>query len=206
MSLENIDEIIKKYSDDLLRMGKAYGGEAPESYTTPSEKENEESSVVAASNSDEEENTKEPPETAEIQPSEAVVGDESASVDTEPAVKPPAVAFPEGDADSSATFTAVVFSGEGTYPVEGARVVVYRGDKIYAFLVTDNNGTTKKVKLPAFAKENSLEEENPEQSIEYFADVFAEGFISQKSLLVSSVGGSDILLRVLMVPEGEKVD
>lgn len=205
MSLESIDEIIKKYSEELVKMGRIYGGEAEEASLTPSKTEAEETLKEVITDSDKEEKTAKGAEMAakseEISESEAV----NTSEDAETAVKPPAVNFPEGDADSFASFSAVVFSAEGAYPVEGARIVVYRGDNIYAFVESDENGATKKVRLPAFAQENALEEDNPEQSIDYFADVFAEGFISQKGLLVSSVGGSEILLRVLMVPEEERI-
>lgn len=205
MNTEDFDDIIKKYTQTLEMMGQTYGGEAEKVVETPPKTENEETLENEASYSPEEENAAPEAEIDETPTENEDVSAENENIDTEPAVNEPATESAQSEATSFASFTAVIFSGEGAYPVEGARVVVYRDDNIYAFLETDENGTTKKVRLPAFEMENSLESENPDQSIDYFADVFAEGFTSQKGLLVSSVGGSEILLRVLMVPEDERI-
>lgn len=205
ISIENLDEIIKKYTESLVNMGQLYGGEAPKDDLTPPKTKNESIKEETATSSGEEEK---PLISAETEKNE---GENTASditvedVNTEPAVSPPAVDFPEGEATSFAPFVAAVFSGEEAYPVEGARVVVYRGDNIYAFLTTDENGRTDRARLPAFPEGNSLESDNPDRSIDYSADVFAEGFITKKGLLVSAVGGSDILLKVIMIPEGERI-
>ena len=205
MNKESFDDIIKKYTEALEIMGQTYGGEAERKAESPLEEGNEKTSEETATDLQKEENGANEPKNAQITAGNSEVGDESADVNTEPAVNEPAVENLQSEATSSATFSAVVFSGEGAYPVEGARIVIYRGDDIYAFLQSDENGRTKTVQLPAFSKENSLEPDNPEGNIDYFADVFAEGFIPQKGLLVSSVGGSEILLRVLMVPEEERI-
>ncbi len=205
MNKETFDDIIKKYAEELETMGQTYGGEVKGVVETPSKTENEETLKESTSVSKEEENTENEPETAQIPPENDETGDESADVNTDPAVNEPAAENAQSEATSFASFSAVVFSGEGAYPVEGARLVVYRDDNIYAFLQSDENGRTKTVQLPAFSKENSLEPDNPESNIDYFADVFAEGFTSQKGLLVSSVGGSEILLRVLLVPDEERI-
>lgn len=205
MKEESFDDIIKKYTEELELMGQTYGGEDVKETVTPPKTENEAASEEVATDSEEEENTANEPETAQITAENGEIGDESADVNTDPAVNEPAKENAQSEATSFADFSAVVFSGEGAYPVEGARVVVYRDDNIYAFLQSDENGRTKKVQLPAFDKENTLTPDNPESNIDYFADVFAEGFIAQKGLLVSSVGGSEILLRVLLVPEEERI-
>ena len=205
MLSENLDDIIKKYTEELEMMGRVYGGEFEKTVEKPPKTENEEISTEVTTESNEDNNAvKEaemPPETAKNEETEV----ESGGIDTEPAVNEPATENVQSEAVSSADFTAVVYSGEGAYPVEGARIVVYRGDSIYAFLQSDKNGRTKTVRLPAFSEESSLTPDNPESNIDYSADVFAEGFIAQKGLLVSSVGGSEILLKVLLVPEGERV-
>ena len=105
-----------------------------------------------------------------------------------------------------ATFRARVFSGNSAFAVENAKVSVHIGDELYAFLVTDKNGETITVKLESFPEENSLEPLSEDQSLEYAADVSADGFITQKNLLVSAVGGSDIVLNVQLVPESEGVN
>ena len=203
ISIEDIDEMIKKYSQSLVEMGLIYGGEAEKSGVTVSKTENKAASEETTSSSKESENTQKEPETATETAKNTTI--EVEDVNTDPAVSPPSVDFPEGEANSSATFSAAVFSGAEAYPVANARVVVYRGDNIYAFVTTDENGKTKAVRLPAFDESNSLESDNPRRSIDYSADVFAEGFITQKGLLVSAVGGSDIILNVLMIPEEERI-
>lgn len=198
--------MIKKYTESLVNMGLIYGGEAKEEVEASSNKQNENVAQEATTTSSPEE--EKPLEMAETEQNEAENSNSSIAIEdvnTEPAASPPVVEFPQGEATSFATFAATIFSGEGTYPVADAKIVVYRGDNIYAFVTTDENGRTKTVRLPAFEKENSLESDNPNRSIDYFADIFAEGFIAQKGLLVSAVGGSDILLNVLMIPEEERI-
>ena len=200
--------MIKKYTRELEIMGRAYGGEAEEMPLTslkieaesvleevtsyPKTTENDENALKTVAEPLENDQSKE--ETAideEINENEA---DEEASEKEA-----------ESNMTSKAIFSAAVFSGDYTYPVEGARIVIYREDNIYAFLETDVNGATKRITLPSFEKENSLEPDNPDRSVDYFADVFAEGFTPQKGLLVSAVGGSDVFLKVLMVPESERI-
>ncbi len=200
---DNLDENIKKYSEALVEMGQTYGGEVPLERERGAEKapktDSEESSEKPTNDSPAEEEVAKPAKMDEEPPK----SDDSEDIDTTPAVKEPSVTFPQGEATSSATFLARVFTAENAYPIEGAKIVVYRGDNIYAFLETDSEGKTKTVRLPAFKESNSLEEDSQYQSIDYSADAFAEGFKAQKGLLVSSVGGSDIVLNVLMIPEGE---
>ncbi len=203
ISIEDIDEMIKKYSQSLVEMGLIYGGEVTKDTPALSKTENKTVSSEVTSSPKEAENTQKELEIATETARNTSI--EVEDVNTDPAVSPPSVDFPEGEANSSAVFSAAVFSGAEAYPVANARVVVYRGDNIYAFVTTDENGKTKSVRLPAFDESNSLESDNPRRSIDYFADVFAEGFITQKSLLVSAVGGSDILLNVLMIPEEERI-
>ena len=205
MLAENLDDIIKKYTEELEQMGTVYGGEIEKDVEKAPKTENKEILTDVTTESKKDNNVVNEPETAQKTAKNEELEVDSAEIDTEPAVNEPAPENMQNEASSTADFTAVVFSGEGAYPVEGARIVVYRGDSIYAFLQSDKNGRTKTVKLPAFSEENSLTPDNPESNIDYFADVFAEGFIAQKGLLVSSVGGSEILLKVLLVPEGERV-
>lgn len=203
--MENLDDIIKKYSQALEEMGQAYGGEAERTTQMPSETENEETSEIKASYPSQTENTVKEAKSDETDTNTGEAEAQAADVNTEPAVKEPVTESAQSEPTSLASFSAAVFAGEEAFPVEGARVVVYRGDDVFALLETDINGATERVTLPAFQKENSLEAENPEQSIDYYADVFAEGFTAQKGLLVSAVGSSDIFLRVLMVPEKERI-
>ena len=188
-------------------MGQTYGGEVPiefkNSVESGSKPDSDEPFEETTTESLKAKNTPKPAKTATEELKNTPSEDETADENALTLTKEPQVLLPEGEADSSATFSARVFTAEGAYPIEGAKVVVYRGDNIYAFIETDSEGRTKAVRLPAFAEENSLEEDNPLKSIDYFADVFAAGFVTQKALLVSAVGGSDITLDVLMVPDKE---
>lgn len=208
MNTESLDEIIKKYSLDLEQMGYVYGGEAPPvSVDTPEPPSNSASEETSESESTDlktfENNAKESV-TEEIKPPEAEPVPEEEPVNTEPAAEPSSAGFSKEEATSFADFFARIQSGNGTYPVIGAKVVVYRDDNIYAFVESDENGITKKVRLPAFPESNSLKSENKNQSLDYYADVFAEGFITKKGLLISAVGGSEIVLDVLLTPQGER--
>lgn len=183
-------------------MGSIYGGEAEKK--APSNEPESENEVSSSKESNEPQKEENAENEADLQEKTAKnTPSEEENAFAQEVATAPSVILPEGEATSSATFFARVFTGENTYPVAGARVVIYRGDNIYAFLETDKNGRTKSVKLPAFSESNSLEPENENQSIAYNADIFASGFTSQKGLLVSAVGGSEIVLNVLLVPEEE---
>ncbi len=108
--------------------------------------------------------------------------------------------------ENFAYFTARISTGTNAFPVENAKVLVIKDDKLFTFLSTDSNGLTKKVKLPSYPEINSFEPESTEQYVEYTAEVYAEGFSPKKNLLVSAVGGSDIVLDVQMTPLDERVN
>ena len=196
--------MIKKYTRELELMGKNYGGEAEEIPVTPLKTENKGISQEATLYPEIAQNSENALETDAEPPENDQTEDESADAE-ELYVDEGSDEASESAMTSTAGFSAAVFSGDYTYPVEGARIVIYREDNIHAFLETDANGTTKKITLPSFEKENSLEADNPDRSVDYFADVFAEGFVTQKGLLVSAVGGSEIFLKVIMVPESERI-
>lgn len=203
MMTDDIDEMIKRYSEKLQQMGDAYGGEVTsEIVSEGAVSENEETSQKMTTEPKKDENPIFDNETTKQEAKKEESEGENAEQKQEEAA-PPVVAFPEGEATSSADFFARVFTGEGAYPVASARVIVYRGDNIYAFLETDSEGSTKRVKLPAFRESNSLDPDSENRSLEYLADVFASGFTAQKGLVVSAVGGSELVLNVLLVPEEE---
>ncbi|MBQ8504451.1 MAG: hypothetical protein IJ491_09295 [Clostridia bacterium] len=110
------------------------------------------------------------------------------------------------DPDNFSTFLARVFTGGGAFAVPEAKVVIYRGDVLHSFLTTDESGETKQIKLEAYPEENSLEPLSDEQRLNYSADVFADGFTARKGLLVSAVGGADIILNVELIPESEGIN
>ena len=104
-----------------------------------------------------------------------------------------------------ATFSARVFTGNNAYPVENAKVLVVKDDKLYTFLTTDRDGATKKVRLPAFPESNSLDPDSENQRVNYTGEVYATGFTPKKGLLISAVGGSDVVLDVQMTPMSAEV-
>lgn len=99
-----------------------------------------------------------------------------------------------------ALFSAGIFTASGAYGIPDARIEIYRDGKLHRFLITDSSGNTEKVKLEAYPKENSLEPEGENKALDYYADVSAPGFAPRKGLLVSAVGGSEILLSLQLTP------
>lgn len=118
----------------------------------------------------------------------------------------PSEEIPLADPENFAYFSAKVFSGNQAYPVANAKVSVYLDGKLHIFLITDENGETKRVKLQSFPATNAFIPENTQQVLDYTAEIHAEGFATEKNLLVSAVGGSDILLTAEMTPLSERID
>jgi len=184
----NLDEMIKLYSDELMSYAKEHNSESLVIKNTP--KENTQS--YEAVQSEEEEGNEELPQEKE---------EEKTQEKGEPLRELPS----EEDMESFATFKGRVLTGFGAFPVENAKVILYRNNVIYAFLVTDKSGETPVIKIEAFPEKNSLEPLSDEQRTDYTADVYAEGFNEKKNLLVSAVGGSDIVLDVELTPESEAI-
>ena len=114
--------------------------------------------------------------------------------------------LPLANPENFALFTAKVYSGNQAYAVPNAKISIYLDNTLHAFLITDENGTTKQIKLQSYPALNNFIPESDQQTIDYSADVFAEGFIEKKGLLVSVVGGSDILLNTELTPLSERID
>lgn len=186
----NLDEMIKSYSDELMNYAKAHNSESlvikreppriaePEPETTPEERKAISEEV--------------PPVNEETESEES----EETELKEIPA---------EEDMENFATFKGRVFTGFGAFPVENAKVIVYKNDVLYAFLVTDKSGETPTIKIESFPEKNSLEPLSDEQRTDYSADVYADGFTERKNLLVSAVGGSDVVLDVELTPESEAI-
>lgn len=105
----------------------------------------------------------------------------------------------------TASFFASVRSGEGAFPVPNAKVIIRKGNEIFSFLVTDENGNTPTVTLPAYPERDSLSSETARET-EYCADVYAEGFQEKRELTVSASGGAEIVLNVLLTPNEERTE
>lgn len=196
------ENMIKRYSEELLKMNRE------KTLPDPSAEMLEPvfAEAAAEENADDEETDR---ETAETMTDEGrqdisdIPGIENADFFEENADSFPPFTLEEPE--NFAYFTARVFTGNNAYPIENARVIVIKDDKLFTFLSTDSDGMTKRVKLPSYPEINSLEPESNEQYVEYSAEVYAQGFTPKKDLLVSAVGGSDIVLDVQMTPLDERV-
>lgn len=188
----NLDEMIKSYSDELMNYARAH---------------NSESLVLKSSPSEGAEET--PEETAEV-PTEAAAEVYEAPAESDIAEEKEMAAAreipSEEDMENYALFKGRVFTGFGAFPVEDAKVILYRNDVLYAFLTTDKSGETPTIRIEAFPEGNSLEPLSDEQRVDYSADVYADGFNEKKNLLVSAVGGSEVVLDVELTPESEAID
>ena len=111
----------------------------------------------------------------------------------------------EEEMTGTASFFATVRTGGGAYPVENAKIIIGREDTVVSFLVTDENGDTPKVTLPAYPESDSLSYETAKE-VMYYADVYATGFQEKKNLPVSAVGGAEIVLNVELVPNEERME
>ncbi len=176
MDKSTLESIIKEYSNELLSLS------SQSSLPTPTQIEPR----------------AETPEIISFEPLSEEVSEKSDTVaDTEEE------SFT--DEEGTALFRARVFSGNSVYPIKNAAVKIYKNNTLVRFLTTDENGNTKSVSLPSYPERNSLDADSEKQSLDYFADVFADGFSPAEKLLVSAVGGSEIILNVSLVPLSEEV-
>lgn len=190
----SLEEMIKSYSDELMDYARAHNSESLVMKGPPSEGTTEASEVP-------EETAEVPMQNAEEVYEEPEQRDEAENMENDILREIPS----EEDMESYALFKGRVFTGFGAFPVENAKVILYRNDVLYAFLTTDKSGETPTIKLESFPEGNSLEPLSDEQRTDYSADVYADGFTEKKNLLVSAVGGSEAVLDVELTPEGEVI-
>lgn len=105
----------------------------------------------------------------------------------------------------TATFFATVRTGGGAFPVPEAKIIVRKDNTIMSFLITDENGDTSKVTLPAYPREDSLSSETV-KTVDYLADVYRTGFQEKRNLPVTAVGGAEIVLNVELTPSEERME
>lgn len=194
---KDIDKLISQYKNDLMnlkdqwsQMGiatednteKQVEAEAPELNTEPDPPEADKESYV------------------ENYPDTAVKPDEEKENIS------PISDLPLADPQNFALFTARVYSGAQAYAVPNAKILIYLDGKLHAFLITDENGSTKQIKLESYPAVNNFIPDSTQQTIDYSADIFAEGFTEKRGLLVSAVGDSQILLSAELTPLSERID
>lgn len=196
---KELDELISKYTNDLIKLKEKWHnlGIETEKSITPDITEKAEditSPEPIATETDNESAEDDTPDDTAIVPEE-----DSTNIS-------PANDIPLTDPENFAMFSARIFTGNQAYPIANAKVSVYLDGKLHSFLITDENGETKKVKLESFPETNSFIPESTNQALDYSADIYADGFAERKGLLVSAVGGSDILLNVQLTPLSERID
>lgn len=107
--------------------------------------------------------------------------------------------------DSYGSFMARVSEGSGSLPVEGC-IVRIRGSgefnsDVIRSLITDNDGVTPVIRLPAPNVEYSLSSGNGEASyFTYDVTVTKEGFYSKRIKNVSVFAGVTSVLPVNLIP------
>ena len=193
---KDIDELISKYTDDLMKLKEKWSqlGITTQNESPPQPEPIPQNSIE--------------PDPPEADSDNYVIDypDTAVKPDNEQENISPTEDLPLADPENFATFTARVFSGREAYAVPGAKISIYLDGKLHAFLMTDENGSTKQIKLQSYPAVNSFIPDNTEQTIDYSADIYAEGFTERKGLLVSAVGGSDILLSAELTPLSERID
>lgn len=187
----DLDELISKYTSDLVKLKEKWSKWGIVTENAPPAEKTE-------ANANEES-----PETSDSSKPQDTAADPEAS--DKPNISP-SEEIPLADPENFAYFSAKIFSGNQAYPVANAKVSVYLDGKLHIFLITDENGETKRVKLQSFPATNAFIPENTQQVLDYTAEIHAEGFATEKNLLVSAVGGSDILLTAEMTPLSERID
>lgn len=200
MNGNSFESLIKKYADELIRMSREKAlpdppEEAPVQENTEAYNKTEEIDVLPFETEQKEDAVRMSP--ADIKGIESTDFYEEISEEILPEETDEMTAY--------ATFSARVFTGNNAYPVENAKVLVVKDDRLYTFLTTDRDGATKKVRLPAFPESNSLDPDSENQQANYTGEVYATGFTPKKGLLISAVGGSDVVLDVQMTPMSAEV-
>ncbi len=196
---DNLDKLIEEYSQRLMTS-------IPEEQLRQSSISPEKESETETAEQEEPSDTNQAEEAAKERDGQEPSATEGMSQENEvPQSLKEAEPIPTEPLNFS-SFMARVFTADSAFAIENARVSIYEGETLYAFLTTNKNGETIKIKLEAFPEENSLEPLSEDQRINYSADVAADGFTTQKGLLVSAVGGADIVLNVQLIPESEGIN
>ena len=201
MNGNSFESLIKKYADELIRMSREKAlpdppEEAPVQENTEAYNKTEEIDVLPFETEQKEDDA------VRMTPAD-IKGIESTDFYVE--ISEEILPEETDEMTAYATFSARVFTGNNAYPVENAKVLVVKDDRLYTFLTTDRDGVTKKVRLPAFPESNSLDPDSENQRVNYTGEVYATGFTPKKGLLISAVGGSDVVLDVQMTPMSAEV-
>ena len=107
--------------------------------------------------------------------------------------------------DGYGTFALHAYTANGAYPVSGALVRIQSTNNqteiIQRSLITDEDGTTPRIKLPAPSYELSLEPENTEAPYAtYNIEISKDGYYSKQILNVAIFDDVDATLPISMIP------
>ena len=163
---KDIDKLISQYTDDLLKLKEKW---AQMGIATQDETEN------TAENETPEENTKSAPPEEDEEDYVENYPDTAVKPDDEQENISPVSDLPLANPENFALFTAKVYSGSQAYAVPDAKISIYLDGKLHAFLITDENGSTKQIKLESYPAINNFIPDSEEQTIDYSADIFADG-------------------------------
>jgi hypothetical protein len=145
-----LDALISKYTNDLIKLKEKWNQWGIVT---------EEAPLKAAIQYEETAETDESDNSADLTeepPSENSTEDTAVKPDEEQENLSPASDLPLAEPESFALFTAKVYSGNQAYAVPDAKISIYLDGKLHAFLITDENGSTKQIKLEAYPKLNSF--------------------------------------------------
>ena len=194
---KDIDKLISQYTNDLMKLRDQW---SQMGIATQDNAEKQVKAEVPELNVE-----PDPPEADEESYAEDYP-DTAAKPDEEKENISPISDLPLADPQNFALFTARVYSGGQAYAVPDAKISIYLDGKLHAFLITDENGSTKQIKLESYPAVNNFIPDNTQQTLDYSADIFAEGFTEKRGLLVSAVGDSQILLDAELTPLSERID
>jgi hypothetical protein len=194
---KELDELISRYTEDLMSLRQKW---SELGFTTEDKSKPEPEPLDAEGNVEPDPPEEDSNNYMENFPDTAVKPDE------EKENLSPETELPLAEPENFALFTARVYSGNQAYAVPNAKISIYLDGKLHAFLITDENGATRQIKLQSYPGKNNFIPDSTQQTLDYSADIFAEGFAERKNLLVSAVGGSEILLSTELTPLSERID
>lgn len=110
-------------------------------------------------------------------------------------------AEPPVSTNGTAQLKVVVYAADEAVPIQGANVIITSvgGDEIYKTAVTDENGQTSEIELPAVEVSGSNQQNNPDSYTEYRVSISADGYIPQERI-ASLVATTSATLPVAMTP------
>ncbi len=109
--------------------------------------------------------------------------------------------------DSTGFLQINAFSAEGAIPTQKINIRVYGNEEgnggIDYSVLTDRDGKSITLSLPAPSKEYSLEPNSPESAFStYNVEAFGEGFYPKKLFDVAIFSGVKSILPLEMIPDG----